>query len=123
MLASLGGLWTNGIEPDWTEFYSREERLRLALPTYPFERKSYWIAPPSKAIEAPKTSEVSKEVSSGNGKAVEISPAYPLLPNSALTSETRDTTCRLIERQVQLMTEQLEMLRKRAEGGRSNGIQ
>jgi len=123
MLASLGGLWTNGIEPDWTEFYSREARLRLALPTYPFERKSYWIAPPSKAIEAPKTSEVSKEVSSGNGKAVEISPAYPLLPNSALTSETRDTTCRLIERQVQLMTEQLEMLRKRAEGGRSNGIQ
>jgi len=123
MLASLGGLWMNGIEPDWTEFYSREERLRLALPTYPFERKSYWIAPPNKAIEAAKTSEVWKEVSPGNGKAAEIPAVYPILPNSALTSETRDTTCRLIERQVQLMTEQLEMLRKRAEGGRSNGIQ
>jgi acyl transferase domain-containing protein len=123
MLGSLGGLWMNGIEPDWSEFYSKEERLRLALPTYPFERKSFWITPPSKAIEAAKTSEVSKEVFPGNGQAVEISPAYPALPNSALTAETRDTTCRLIERQVQLMTEQLEMLRKRAEGGRSNGIQ
>jgi acyl transferase domain-containing protein len=123
MLSSLGQLWINGIEPDWTEFYSKETRLRLALPTYPFERKSYWIAPPTNAMEAVKTSAASQEVSSGNSKATNISPANPILPNSALTSETRDTTCRLIERQVQLMTEQLEMLRKRAEGGRSNGIQ
>jgi acyl transferase domain-containing protein len=121
MLSSLGRLWMNGIEPDWTEFYSKEERLRLALPTYPFERKSYWVAAPSKVTEAAKASAVTKEASNGNGSTEDISPVY--LPNSALTPETRDTTCRLIERQVQLMTEQLEMLRKRAEGGRSNGIQ
>jgi len=123
MLNSLGRLWIAGIEPDWTEFYSKEQRLRLTLPTYPFERKSYWIAPPDKGAESAKTSEVPKEIYSGNGKAGAISPQSPVLPNSALTPETRDITCRLIERQVQLMIEQLEMLRKRAEGGRTNGIQ
>ena len=123
MLSSLGRLWMNGIEPDWTEFYSKQERLRLALPTYPFERKSYWIAPPTKAADPVKISAVSQEVTPGNGKAGNMPSVNNILPHSALTPETRDTTCRLIERQVQLMTEQLEMLRKRAEGGRSNGIQ
>jgi acyl transferase domain-containing protein len=123
MLGSLGLLWMNGIEPDWAEFYSRETRLRLSLPTYPFERKSYWIAPPAKAMETDKTPTVSQEISSENGKAADISRAHIVLPHAPLNSETHDATCRLIERQVQLMTEQLEMLRKRAEGGRSNGIQ
>jgi acyl transferase domain-containing protein len=123
MLSAAGRMWVNGIEPDWTEFYSKQERLRLALPTYPFERKSYWIAPPSKAADPAKISAVSQEVTLGNGKTGNMPSVSNILPQSALTPEARDTTCRLIERQVQLMTEQLEMLRKRAEGGRSNGIQ
>jgi acyl transferase domain-containing protein len=123
MLSSVGVLWMNGIEPDWTKFYSKEQRLRLALPTYPFERKSYWIAPPPQVKESVKTSAVSEEVSPVNGKAAVVSPEHFAPPNSALAEDTHNATCRLIERQVQLMAEQLEMLRKRAEGGRSNGIQ
>jgi hypothetical protein len=43
MLGSLGKLWLAGVEIDWTSFSSNERRMRLPLPTYPFERQRYWI--------------------------------------------------------------------------------
>jgi len=46
LLRTLGRLWVSGIEPDWKGFYAREERNRVPLPTYPFERKRYWVNPP-----------------------------------------------------------------------------
>lgn len=44
---TLGRLWSVGAEVDWQGFYQFETRNRVPLPTYPFERQSYWIAPPS----------------------------------------------------------------------------
>lgn len=45
LLNTLGRLWLEGINVDWSEFYADEERHRIPLPTYPFERKRYWIEP------------------------------------------------------------------------------
>ncbi|UCF85219.1 MAG: SDR family NAD(P)-dependent oxidoreductase, partial [Desulfobacteraceae bacterium] len=45
LLNTLGKLWLSGIEVDWNSFYAGEKRHRIPLPTYPFERESYWIAP------------------------------------------------------------------------------
>jgi len=45
LLESLGKLWTAGVEVDWDAFYASEERGRVPLPTYPFERKRHWIDP------------------------------------------------------------------------------
>jgi acyl transferase domain-containing protein len=45
MLAAVGGLFVNGVDPDWNGFerdYPR--RTRVALPTYPFERDRYWLS-------------------------------------------------------------------------------
>ena len=53
---TLGKLWLAGGAVDWSGFYSHEQRYRLDLPTYPFERKRYWIEPP-KAL----TPQVSQE--------------------------------------------------------------
>ncbi|MCP4662809.1 MAG: acyltransferase domain-containing protein, partial [bacterium] len=44
-LATLGRLWQAGVEVDWSGFYAREQRRRRILPTYPFERKYYWVDP------------------------------------------------------------------------------
>jgi amino acid adenylation domain-containing protein len=44
-LNSLGQLWLAGAEIDWQEFSADEERMRIPLPTYPFERKRYWREP------------------------------------------------------------------------------
>ncbi|WP_433969859.1 type I polyketide synthase [Tunturiibacter gelidiferens] len=43
---ALGQLWTAGATPDWTKVYAEEKRGRMSLPTYPFERKLYWVEPP-----------------------------------------------------------------------------
>ena len=42
-LQALGRLWVAGVEVDWAAFYGDERRLRVPLPTYPFERQSYWV--------------------------------------------------------------------------------
>ena len=43
LLTTLGKLWLNGLPVDWSGFYADEQRQRLPLPTYPFERQRYWI--------------------------------------------------------------------------------
>lgn len=42
----VGRLWLEGARPDWKAFQANEQRRRIALPTYPFERKRYWVDPP-----------------------------------------------------------------------------
>jgi thioesterase domain-containing protein/acyl carrier protein len=50
LLAGLGYLWLHGVSIDWQNFYSGENRLRIPLPTYPFERKRYWVDPVERAV-------------------------------------------------------------------------
>ena len=45
ILNGLGSLWQSGAEPIWQAVHSGERRLRIPLPTYPFERKRYWFEP------------------------------------------------------------------------------
>ena len=48
---TLGKLWLNGIVIDWDGFYAHERRCRVSLPTYPFERQSYWIEADTQAAQ------------------------------------------------------------------------
>ncbi len=50
---ALAQLWLYGIEIDWKQYYVEEQRNRVALPTYPFERQSYWIDPTKKTGKEP----------------------------------------------------------------------
>ncbi len=43
LLNTLGRLWVAGVKIDWFSFYANEQRNRIPLPTYPFERQRYWI--------------------------------------------------------------------------------
>ncbi|MCB1851957.1 MAG: SDR family oxidoreductase [Gammaproteobacteria bacterium] len=43
LLQGLGKLWLAGLDPDWQGFYRHEQRRRIALPTYPFERTRFWM--------------------------------------------------------------------------------
>lgn len=53
MLASLAQLYVNGASVDWAGFDSAYGRQRISLPTYPFERQSYWITPEAPRLCAP----------------------------------------------------------------------
>jgi thioesterase domain-containing protein len=45
MLSAVGELWRNGITVNSDHFYAGRRRRRIPLPTYSFERKSYWLNP------------------------------------------------------------------------------
>ena len=48
ILNSLGELWLRGVNPDWKSFYSSQERQKIILPSYVFDRKPCWLNPPPK---------------------------------------------------------------------------
>lgn len=45
-LTALGRLWARGVRPDWKAFWADEDRLRIGLPTYPWERQRHWVEAP-----------------------------------------------------------------------------
>ena len=57
MQQALGWMWFGGIQPDWQAFHAGERRLRVSLPTYPFERQRFWIeTSPSDGLTSPASS-------------------------------------------------------------------
>ncbi|WP_336969895.1 type I polyketide synthase [Sphingobium aromaticiconvertens] len=44
-LDTVGQLWAMGVTLDWDGFWSGQQRLRLPLPTYGFDRERHWIEP------------------------------------------------------------------------------
>ncbi|MBU1012609.1 MAG: amino acid adenylation domain-containing protein [Bacteroidetes bacterium] len=42
-MSAVGELWLAKVVIDWHGFYHYENRRRISLPTYPFERKRFWI--------------------------------------------------------------------------------
>jgi acyl transferase domain-containing protein len=58
LLDNLGILWTSNADIKWENVYPGQRGRRIALPTYPFQRKNYWLQPvppsdaPSKRSEA-----------------------------------------------------------------------
>lgn len=45
LLQCLGQLWLANVAVDWPSFYADEQRLRVPLPGYPFERRNYVVSP------------------------------------------------------------------------------
>jgi acyl transferase domain-containing protein/acyl carrier protein len=43
LLDGLGAIWTAGAAVDWTAYQAGAPRQRVPLPTYPFERRRFWI--------------------------------------------------------------------------------
>ena len=44
LMKTLGQLWCLGVDVDWSQLYRAEDRRRLHLPGYQFDRKSYWYS-------------------------------------------------------------------------------
>lgn len=50
LLKTVGRVWLAGVEIDWSGFYFAQQCRRVPLPAYPFERRRYWIDPPSSLV-------------------------------------------------------------------------
>jgi acyl transferase domain-containing protein len=46
LLHVVGKLWLNGMDIDWRKLHRHQQRRRIPLPAYPFERKRYWLEVP-----------------------------------------------------------------------------
>ena len=55
LLDAAARVWSGGATVDWSAFFGGERRSRVALPTYPFERKRYWIDPPAHSVSSART--------------------------------------------------------------------
>ena len=87
LLFAMGSLWQNGVNIDWDAFYANEERCRIPLPTYPFERRRFWVDPavvaaaqaaeavgsPAAALAAPEP--VDSDAARENVEPTNLSPA------------------------------------------------
>jgi phthiocerol/phenolphthiocerol synthesis type-I polyketide synthase E len=71
MLTALGTLWMAGIAVDWERLHADEGRRRVQLPSYPFQRKRFWIDT-ERAIPA-RPAGFSKNADSGSTSASEPS--------------------------------------------------
>ncbi|MFJ9120281.1 type I polyketide synthase [Streptomyces sp. NPDC102394] len=49
VLASLAELHVRGVPVDWTEVFAAHRPRRIDLPTYPFQRRRYWLTAPEDA--------------------------------------------------------------------------
>jgi amino acid adenylation domain-containing protein len=76
LIAALGALWLAGEKPNWSALHQEVPRQRISLPTYPFERKRYWLEGAEDAAEtlvavapvgtvASKTTEAESQINQG----------------------------------------------------------
>jgi acyl transferase domain-containing protein len=90
LLDAAGHLWSAGARLDWPALHP-EPRRRVPLPTYPFERRSYQLPRAAPELPAPATHDVPQET-----------PAAP--------ADAADGVEALIERQLALISRQLDLL-------------
>jgi thioesterase domain-containing protein/acyl carrier protein len=64
-LNAIGQLWLEGCDFDWQSLHAGEDRRRIPLPTYPFERHYYRIA----VARNQKISGAGHQIAHGNGSA------------------------------------------------------
>jgi acyl transferase domain-containing protein/acyl carrier protein len=88
LLRSLGQLWLEGVEPDWAAFNANEQRMRVPLPTYPFERQRYWVDLDSNQL-GPRSKPYNKRLEMENWFSV---PAWKEMPRLAVNGNQKPST-------------------------------
>lgn len=92
---ALGELWVAGAKPDWQRLHAAGKRQRVSLPTYPFERKRFWLEAPVQpsALSADRPSTTTLETySKDRAREIEapvLEATAPMPQLSALSVQTR----------------------------------
>jgi amino acid adenylation domain-containing protein len=117
VLGALGRLWLAGAPVDWAGFYSNEKRHRVSLPTYPFERKRFWIEParPSvtQRVADDSTPTAGGDSSFGPSGTADLSPTQaPAIDamNKGSSAGAPDTTLSRRDRILAMLTTQFQEL-------------
>jgi amino acid adenylation domain-containing protein len=83
LTTAVGRLWSAGVAIDWQSYQGERKRCRVPLPTYPFERKRYWLEPVSVRLLTPApTPRVAAAVTSQPEPAPSSEPAVAPAPRA-----------------------------------------
>ena len=83
LIRTLGSLWLAGFQPNWSAVHEGECRQRTSLPTYPFQRKRYWLEAP--ATEEAKASLVAAQEATGRPLTIETLTTKETAPVNVIT--------------------------------------
>ena len=103
VLALVGQLWQHDVMLGWSSMQSKHAR-RTALPTYPFERKRYWVDPP----ETPQHSAPSSHPVGAPDQSKTMAHDATMRVPAGRSQEPVET---LIMQQIDLISQQLKILR------------
>jgi acyl transferase domain-containing protein/acyl carrier protein len=90
-LLGLGRLWMAGARVDAAPLFAGEQRRRVELPTYPFERQRYWIEAPKQPWGAARSASAKKDAAEWFYVPTWKSalPVRPLAPRNGAASTSR----------------------------------
>jgi len=109
---SVGQLWLADIRIDWQSLHPAGDRRRLPLPTYPFERKRFWIDAPDRSGPIALPDEISRNNARLSQPAKQLpTVASSLLPPSVKLRNLSPLSFHelTIKEQIQIMAEQLAL--------------
>ncbi|MFD8148924.1 type I polyketide synthase [Streptomyces sp. NPDC059708] len=101
VLESLAHLHVRGVAADWDAVFAGARPRRVALPAYPFRRRSYWLTPPEEtdaarpggpgaATAVPRTREAVLALVCAETAAL-LSAEFPELTGAALAARATET--------------------------------
>ena len=61
LLTTVAELYVRGVPIEWSRFHAKDKSRRVVLPTYPFQRKSYWFKPRPELVEGRIGGEATKQ--------------------------------------------------------------
>lgn len=106
MLGALAQLYVLGVDVDWRTFYAPFPRQSVRLPTYPFQRRRFWMSPIPGEDQSPPPGQSPKEVPPESQKAPgrPLADAAPAACGDAVPDSILE---RVVSGQIQIMAEQL----------------
>src|SRR5690606_3689516 len=111
LVAAFGQAWAAGLPLHPESLDRRERKARLRLPTYPFERKRYWVdvGAGQPRIVADARIDPAQVPAIGGDMAATAATAAPLAPATEVPAAV-DAMASILELQLQLMSRQLAAL-------------
>ncbi|MEZ4737581.1 MAG: acyltransferase domain-containing protein [Caldilineaceae bacterium] len=110
LLSSLGELYVRGAVIDWPRFDQDYVRRKVALPTYPFQRKHFWVTDE----QSPKRDRLTEGVAPSTQSTDRLDAAIPL-PNRSATFQSA-----LVENGITLVPQTTELDAEVDDGSRAS---
>ena len=116
LLATVGRLWLAGATPDWQALQAGNRR-RVALPTYPFERKRFWVEPGGLVAAAPASTDADVPLAAAAPAARDHEPStrrqeVPTQAGLADGGDLADGMEQLIHQQLLLIADQIRAMQE-----------